>query len=323
MSKETKIMSVKIKFKVKCRDGEAGEVSRVIADPISKNISHLVVQAGGQERVVPFDRVSVEGEVAVLNLTTSEFAQFPTLRREDFVELKEVEVAGLERRMEEVAAGEILVPLPRLEKDLSRRSFFIKFTNAIGVVLALPLVYPIIRYITHPLYQPFDNAWFKLGGTNQIQEVDVPRLVKFERDIKEGFLTRTFKKSHWIVRASESLREKAYGLRAKLYGDKFYDFHDQNGKLIWQNEPESEFIVFSGKCPHLGCAYRWKENHKKFGRVFWCPCHLSIYSPDGGVLDGPAPRPLDVMPTRISPGGTIEVIDAEYKAGRTDVIRIL
>jgi len=315
-------MSIKIKFKVKCSDGEAGEISRVIADPILKDISHVVVESAGQEWVVPFDRVSLKGETAHINCTSSELSQFPQLNRKDFIAIKDCEIAGLERRMEEVAAGETLVPVPELEKDLSRRSFFMKFTHAIGVVIALPLVYPLVRFLTYPMFQPFDNAWFTVARTRQFSKEDAPRVMKFNRDIQEGYLVRNFDKSHWVVKASESLREKVYGLRKKIYGANHYEFRDEKGQVIWKNDPNSEFIVYSGKCPHLGCAYRWKETHKRFGRVFWCPCHLSIFSPGGEVLDGPAPRPLDIMPTKIS-GGKIEIIDAEFKAGRTNVIRIL
>ncbi len=316
-------MSVKIHFKVKCSDGPAGEVSRVIADPITRNIRFLVVEGGGREVVVPFEQATLEGQQVVLGFSSADLARFPSLDRENFVALNEVEIAGLERRMEEVAAGEILVPLPELEKDMSRRSFFIKFTNAIGVVLTLPLVYPIIRYLIQPMYQPFDNTWFKMANSNMFQQVDSPRLVKFPREIKEGYIVRTFNKSHWVVRASEALREQTYELRKKLFSSNPLEFKDSKGNVVWENDPNSEFLVFSGKCPHLGCAYRWKENHKKYGKVYWCPCHLSIYGPEGSVLDGPAPRPLDLMPTKVTAAGSVEVIDAEFKAGRKDVVRIL
>ena len=53
-----------------------------------------------------------------------------------------------------------------------------------------------------------------------------------------------------------------------------------------------------------------------------CPCHLSIYDVAGTVLDGPAPRPLDVLPIKISPAGEIEVIDIEFKAGKREQVRI-
>jgi hypothetical protein len=40
-------------------------------------------------------------------------------------------------------------------------------------------------------------------------------------------------------------------------------------------------------------------------------------------LDGPAPRPLDVLPIKVSAAGDIEVIDIEYKAGKKELVRIL
>ena len=316
-------MQPKIKYKVKCSDREVGDVSRVIVDPIAKTVSHIVLKADGKERVIPSDhRVLIEGETVVLNFPSSSLGQFPVLRREDFVEVKDVEIAGLERLLE-VEPGETLVPIPELEKDPSRRSFFIKFSNAIGLVLALPLVYPILRYLTQPMYRPFDNAWVKIGKASQFDQEDVPRQVKFRKKTVEGYLEREYDKSHWVVRTSDALREQIYTWREKLYNEKKLEFQDSAGKIFWANGPNAEFVVFSGKCPHLGCAYRWKENHKKFGRVFWCPCHLSIYDPSGKVLDGPAPRPLDVMPTRVTPSGEIEIVDTEFKAGKTHMIRIV
>jgi Rieske Fe-S protein len=288
----------------------------VIVDPIDKTVSHIVLKAEGKEWVIPSDhRVLIEGETVILNFLSSNLNQFPVLRREDFVEVKDVEIAGLEQRLE-VESGETLVPIPELEKDPSRRAFFIKFSNAIGVVLALPLIYPILRYLTQPMYRPFDNTWIKIANASRFDQEDLPRQVKFKKQMVEGYLEREFDKSHWVVKASEFLRDQ-------VYQGKPIEFKDHEGKVFWTNEPDTEFVVFSGKCPHLGCAYRWKENHKKFGKVFWCPCHLSIYDPSGKVLDGPAPRPLDVMPTRLTPSGDIEIIDAEFKAGKTHMIRIV
>jgi Rieske Fe-S protein len=317
------IMQPKIKYKVKCSDREVGEVSRVIVDPIAKGISHIVLNGSDQERIIPYDhRVLVENGTVILNFPSSDLNQFPRLNRKDFVELKDVEIAGLEHRLE-VVPGETLVPLPELEKDPSRRAFFIKFSNAIGVVLALPLVYPVLRYLTKPMYRPFDNSWIKIAKASQIEQVDIPKQVKFKKTLQEGYLEREFDKTHWVIRASEALREKIYTWREKLYKENKIEFVDQKGKVFWADDPNNEFVVFSGKCPHLGCAYRWKENHKKFGKVFWCPCHLSIYDPSGKVLDGPAPRPLDMLPTRVTPSGDIEIVDTEFKAGKTHMIRIV
>ena len=95
-----------------------------------------------------------------------------------------------------------------------------------------------------------------------------------------------------------------------------------SGKLVWTNERNVPYLAFSGKCPHLGCGYKWRR-HKLLGQVFLCPCHLSIYDAAGKVLEGPAPRPLDPVPLRLTAGGDLEIIDVEYKAGTIAKTRIV
>jgi Rieske Fe-S protein len=309
-------MQPKIKSKVRCTDREIGEVSRVIVDPLDKIISHLVVRSGGRELLIALNgNVAACTEDSVqLNFPSEALSRFEPFRRDDYVEVKEVEIAHLERHLD-VHPGEALVPVPLLEKDMERRTFLQRFTNAIGVVLAAPLVYPALKYIIHPMYRPFDDTWLSMGNVNQFREIDTPRLVKFTKTVKEGYLEREFEKSHWAMKVSPELREKIYQTRE-------VEFRDQGGKLIWANSPDTEIIVFSGKCPHLGCAYRWRK-HKRFGQVFLCPCHLSVFDPSGKVLDGPAPRQLDIIPIRVSTGGEIEIIDMEFKAGKKERIRLV
>ena len=95
---------------------------------------------------------------------------------------------------------------------------------------------------------------------------------------------------------------------------------------------ESDVIIFSRICPHLGCIYNfvseWKEVQAGYGgytppdnrkhALMACPCHLSIYDPadptqPGRVLSGPAPRPprtflyeirgKEIVVTDVEPGG--------------------
>lgn len=58
---------------------------------------------------------------------------------------------------------------------------------------------------------------------------------------------------------------------------------------------DSEVMVFSPNCTHLGCQYNWNPASGHFE----CPCHGSVFAPDGKVLGGPAPRRLDTLPVRI------------------------
>ncbi|MBE9168458.1 cytochrome b6-f complex iron-sulfur subunit [Pleurocapsales cyanobacterium LEGE 06147] len=44
-------------------------------------------------------------------------------------------------------------------------------------------------------------------------------------------------------------------------------------------------------CTHLGCTFPWNPNDNQFQ----CPCHGSRYDPDGRVVRGPAPLPLQLV----------------------------
>ena len=68
--------------------------------------------------------------------------------------------------------------------------------------------------------------------------------------------------------------------------------------------------VFSPNCPHLGCHYTWNQEAGRFA----CPCHGSVFSLDGRVLYGPAPRPLDILPHKIE-GGNIYVEWERFRVG--------
>lgn len=56
--------------------------------------------------------------------------------------------------------------------------------------------------------------------------------------------------------------------------------------------------VLSPVCPHLGCLVPWKESQKEF----ICPCHGSVFGPDGSLVKGPAPRGLDYLDSNVKDG---------------------
>jgi menaquinol-cytochrome c reductase iron-sulfur subunit len=70
-------------------------------------------------------------------------------------------------------------------------------------------------------------------------------------------------------------------------------------RSVWATKhSETDVTVFSPICPHLGCRYAWQPQNRRFV----CPCHGSVFAPDGRVLAGPAPRPLDTLPGRVEKG---------------------
>ncbi|MBI3603932.1 MAG: ubiquinol-cytochrome c reductase iron-sulfur subunit [Nitrospirae bacterium] len=312
-------MQPKLKSKVRCTDREVGEVTKVIVDPLSHEVSHIVVGgngAGTLERQVPMAQVETVLEDAVqLRASSTDLERFPLLKRDEFVTIKEVEIAHLEDHLH-VEPGEVLVPLPELERNVKRRTFFANFTQAIGVLVALPLAVPVLRYLMKPMYAPLDNRWLKIGNAGKIKTEDVGVQFKYKKKVKEAFMLEAeVDKNVWVLKASPAVLEE-------VYKGKDMDFHDATGRLLWTNKQNVPYVVYSGKCPHLGCGYKWR-GHKVLGKVFLCPCHLSIYNAGGKVLDGPAPRSLDPLPIRVAANGDIEIIDMEFKAGTKAQVRIV
>ncbi len=85
----------------------------------------------------------------------------------------------------------------------------------------------------------------------------------------------------------------------------------QTVRSVWAiKKSPSEVTVFSPTCPHLGCHYNWSSGQGEF----ICPCHGSRFAPDGKVLGGPAPRPLDTLPVQIT-AGALYVRWESFKVG--------
>lgn len=68
--------------------------------------------------------------------------------------------------------------------------------------------------------------------------------------------------------------------------------------------------VLSPVCTHLGCQVFWESA----GQHFVCPCHGSVFSKDGSVIRGPAPRHLDVLPSKVK-DGVLSVRWVDYVPG--------
>jgi Rieske Fe-S protein len=280
-------MQPQLKSKVRCTDREIGEVTKVIVDPLSHQISHIVVSMNGSgERQVAMALVqTVTDSTVQLRNTSSEIVALPPFNRAEYVSTHEVEIAHLEDKLH-VTPGEVLVPFPELEKNVKRRTFFMNFTHAIG---------------------------FLIG---KIKSDDIGVQFKYKKKVKEAYLPEAeVEKNIWILKATPAVLEK-------VYQGKDMEFRDATGKPVWTNKKDIPYVAFSGKCPHLGCGYKWRK-HKVLGQVFLCPCHLSIYDASGKVLDGPAPRPLDALPIKVSASGEVQIIDMEFKAGTKSQIRIV
>ena len=66
--------------------------------------------------------------------------------------------------------------------------------------------------------------------------------------------------------------------------------------LIVINRRGSGFIALSRVCTHLGCLV----GYDKFNHKLVCPCHAGEFDLEGNVLSGPATKPLQRFPLKIT-----------------------
>ena len=156
----------------------------------------------------------------------------------------------------------------------TRRSFFVKTTMFISSLIGLSLAIPLIGYVIAPAFRTRPKEWVLLGKTEELP-VGEPKALDYAMTAKDGWQESHTTKGVWAVK-----------------------------------QPDGQVTVYSPICPHLGCGYRWDKQD----RLFKCPCHGSIYDLKGTVKAGPAPRPLDTLPSKIE-NGNLLVQYQEFKSG--------
>ena len=74
--------------------------------------------------------------------------------------------------------------------------------------------------------------------------------------------------------------------------------HISNGRFYLSRLEDGGFLAIYQRCTHLGCNVPWGQTQENFV----CPCHNSQFTPNGDVMNPPAPRPLDLFPIEIKEG---------------------
>ena|SRR5713226_1922022 len=144
----------------------------------------------------------------------------------------------------------------------TRRSFYSACINGLGALMGAALLLPAAAYLLVKPKSQKEGQWVEVADLNQLQP-NKPEEVVFRRTRVDGWRVLNEKTTAWVVKT------------------------DQNN-----------VVAYTPQCTHLGCAYHWEDQQKKF----FCPCHNSVFSLDGKVDSGPAPRPLDRYETRVDNG---------------------
>jgi Rieske Fe-S protein len=66
-------------------------------------------------------------------------------------------------------------------------------------------------------------------------------------------------------------------------------------KIAVYRDSSNQLHQLSAVCTHLGCIVSWNALEQSWD----CPCHGSRFSPDGKVLNGPAIRSLEPVPSAV------------------------
>jgi menaquinol-cytochrome c reductase iron-sulfur subunit len=139
---------------------------------------------------------------------------------------------------------------------ISRRDFIKLTTAAVGTFIGAVIGIPAIAYLVDPaLKATKSDAWVSLGKLDTF-ETGKPTLVSFTRSKVNGWEKTVTSFGVFVIKRSDT-----------------------------------EFLVLSNKCTHLGCSVNWKDDRQEF----ICPCHDAQFALDGSVVGGPPPRPLDAF----------------------------
>ena len=137
---------------------------------------------------------------------------------------------------------------------LSRRDFIKMTTVTVGAIIGAAIGLPTIDYLIDPALKSSNaDAWIPLGKLETF-EIGKPTLATFNRSTVNGWEKSVNNYGVFVLRKSNT-----------------------------------ETLVLSNKCTHLGCHVNWNAEEQEY----ICPCHDAQFGINGEVLGGPPPRPLD------------------------------
>ena len=95
--------------------------------------------------------------------------------------------------------------------------------------------------------------------------------------------------------------------------------HISNGRFYLSRLPDGGFLAIYQRCTHLGCSVPWDQAQN----AFICPCHNSQFTGDGGLVNPPAPRPLDLFPVAIEDGQVVVDTSTIISRDQFDVSQVV
>src|ERR1700730_6850309 len=145
------------------------------------------------------------------------------------------------------------------ENSNDRRAFFLTMIYGLWAAIGTALSIPAAIYLLFPPKLRKESELTEAGDVTKMVPNSPVEMV-FRRNRIDGWRILSEKSTAWAVKLASG-----------------------------------EVIGFWAQWPHLGGAHHWEDSK----REFLCPCHTSVFSIDGRVISGPAPRPLDRFEAKV------------------------
>ncbi|MHB8170392.1 MAG: QcrA and Rieske domain-containing protein [Thermincolia bacterium] len=146
--------------------------------------------------------------------------------------------------------------------EMDRRKFLTTMVGMTGGAIAMIFAVPLTGFALSPAMKKEKVEWITIGKIADFK-VGEPIQVKYSFEKIDGWVQQKVSATAWVNKKSDM-----------------------------------DVLVFSPNCTHLGCGYKWEAAKKSF----YCPCHGAMFGPEGEIITGPQPRPLDRYETKIADG---------------------
>lgn len=146
------------------------------------------------------------------------------------------------------------------QQAMSRRQFLGAGFWMVTSIATLPVGAAGARFLAGNSFDSETNHWVEIGKLAALNPTQVNRV-------------------NYSVRATDAWREVEHT-------GTLYTFSEDDG---------ATYTVLDATCTHLGCVVQWQSGDNQFS----CPCHSGHFTREGDVIDGPPPKPLRRLPTKI------------------------
>lgn len=106
-----------------------------------------------------------------------------------------------------------------------------------------------------------------------------------------GFFAPVIRYAYPVLKGGgfEKVRVASKAQLAPLNEGVRFEYQEIPAQLIQLED--GSYAAYSLVCTHLGCIVRWEPKNKDFH----CPCHGGKFDPEGNVIAGPPPKPLNKL----------------------------